>query len=245
MFRSTPSCGGRQALGFGVYRPELFRSTPSCGGRPTGRRRGACHSRFDPHPRAEGDYWPLLKGSAVAKFRSTPSCGGRLAGQHLAGAVPEVSIHTLVRRATRDGRSRIQIWRRFDPHPRAEGDRSPSNAFRSLEKSGGWREPPSSSCQTVPRSTDFRKYVCLLRYLLEARTSRGMRARLRFAPRPLSGPKPRRPARHRRRRWCGALATVSLKARAGWLSSPRANLRRAGRADEHGEAASGKDAYLR
>ena len=176
---------------------------------------------FDPRPRTEGD----LSG---------------VKGQTLT----IVSIHALVRRAAIDRVTVNSRFRRFDPRPRTEGGRSPSNAFRSLEKSDGQREPPSSSCQTVPRLHRLSP-ICLSSPLL-ARSANlpGDAGTLTVRATPLSGPRPRRPARHRRRRWCGALATVSMRARAGGLSSPRVNLRRSGRADERGEAASGKDACL-
>ena len=138
-----PPRGGRRPPSSRQLRSaRRFDPRPRAGGDSHGRSRGQAQTSFDPRPRAGGDGW--LTGTNYGwTFRSTPPRGGRRRQTRFAAA--SVSIHAPARGATmfdptrksrffvsihapRGGRpepvtttsSRVA---RFDPRPRAGGDR--------------------------------------------------------------------------------------------------------------------------
>ena len=77
-----------------------FQSTPSCGGR----------------------LFSSIVNDGAGKFQSTPSCGGRPVHRPLFPEHGHVSIHALLRRATRLCAGPGQLRCGFNPRPPAEGD---------------------------------------------------------------------------------------------------------------------------
>ncbi len=125
----------------------LFQSTPSWRGRPLAEpscsllwaisihalvkratqhncRRAWCYHHFNPRPREEGDsaFWRRLMTHDI--FQSTPSWRGRLPAITIESTGSDISIHALVKRATRFSTQAVAIWLNFNPRPREEGDES-------------------------------------------------------------------------------------------------------------------------
>ena len=125
-FRSTPPRGGRRRCRTGLRVSSEFRSTPPRGGRLV--RRTSPREplmRFDPRPRAGGDARRdgcrcRLSGVSI----HAPARGATGGIEVVERGLTDVSIHAPARGATSALVHAISCDRRFDPRPRAGGDRS-------------------------------------------------------------------------------------------------------------------------
>ncbi len=98
-FQSTPPCGGRRSIRWIIGDECWFQSTPPCGGRPGRGIDAFVYHRFNPRPRAGGDYLDL---DLTLPLR--------------------VSIHAPVRGATLTLTLNPHTVTSFNPRPRAGGD---------------------------------------------------------------------------------------------------------------------------
>ena len=124
-FQSTPPCGGRRFMPPLITRwKNVSIHAPVRGATGVLAVDVLQANGFNPRPRAGGDATAGSRIGFAGRFQSTPPCGGRLVISSLLHQTTSVSIHAPVRGATLCSRRASPRFRRFNPRPRAGGDRN-------------------------------------------------------------------------------------------------------------------------
>ncbi len=138
---------------------RCFNPRPRAGGDPELLERIHRHPRFNPRPRAGGDARPHTDCLGSYRFQSTPPRGGRHSPASPTPSLRSVSIHAPARGATDAVHLAPPNDGRFNPRPRAGGDRllaihtAALIAFQSTPPRGGRR--PHTSRNSSPQGVSI------------------------------------------------------------------------------------------